>query len=331
VTGPDELLASPLACAFFLLAAREQLPVEEASRPAMADALVAEVAIELNPWTSYAVAARAEVLARAPEVRSLAGAVLADPASAWWWAPLGRRQVAVGGPADPTHVPAIASSPWAEYGQRPYPRLVTSTPYEWGDGWQSGMHAALAAQTGDLDPDYPLWQVELTVAPAARVFEVRSADDWRALALAHPVRKAPTGVNPDPDGLASDVAPDWVSVARQWDGVHLGFGGLLAASLRPLGAAGDRTVLWTWECEQTVWVRDAFAGRAPLPPLTAAPPLHYDTGPFELVAAGHQSESVGYLRPVEPAAGAVPGLAPPEARHRRPRRPRRPRRRWFRR
>ena len=52
-----------------------------------------------------------------------------------------------------------------------------------------------------------------------------------ALALAHPVRKAPTGVNPDPAGLASDVAPDWVSVAQAWDGVHLGFGGLLAVMI----------------------------------------------------------------------------------------------------
>ena len=314
--GPDELLASPLACAFFLLAAREQLPVGEVCRPPTADALVAEVAIQLGPWTSHAAEARAEVLARAHEVRALAGAVLADPRSAWWWAPLGRRQVAIGGPADPTHVPTVASAPWAEYGQRPYPRLVTSTPYEWRDGEHSGMHSALAAQTGDLDPVYPLWQAELTVAPGARVFEVQSADAWRALALAHPVRKQGPA-NPDPVGLATDVAPDWVAVGRQWDGVHLGFGGLLAASLRPLGPPGEVTALWSWECEQTVWVRDAFAARVPLPPLTAAPPLPGDVEPFKLVAAGYDPESVGSA----PAGGAGP--ARPEARHRRPRR------RWF--
>jgi hypothetical protein len=325
VTDPDELLASPLACCFFLLAAREQLPAGVVCRPPMADALLAAAAILLNPWTSYAAAARAEVLGRAPEVRELAGEVLADPRSAWWWAPVGGRQVTVGGPADPLHVPAVASSPWAEYGQRPYPRLVTSTPYEGGGGMHSGMHAALAAQTGDLDPDYPLWQLELAVAPGARVYEVRSAADWRALALTHPVRKVPGRGISDPDGLASDVAPDWVAVAREWDGVHVGLGGLLAAGLRPLGPAGDRTVLWTWECEQTVWVRDALTDRVPLPPLTAPPPLAYELAPFDLAAERHESQSVAYLRPVEPASGAVPGLAPPEARHRRPRR------RWFRR
>jgi hypothetical protein len=251
----------------------------------------------------------------------LAGDLLADSRTAWWWAPLDRRQIAVGGPADPDHVPTIAWSAWAEYGQRPHPRLVTSTSYEGG----SGMHAALAAQTGDLDPEYPLWQVELTVAPGARVFEVRAAEDWRALALAHPVHKAPDQVSSDPAGLESDVAPDWVSVARQWDAVHLGFGGLLAASLRPLGPAGARTTLWTWECEQTVWLRDAFADRTSLPPLLEPPALRYDIGPYELAAARVESESVGYLRPVEPAPWAEPGLAPAEPRRRRPWR------RWFRR
>lgn len=313
VPDPDELLASPLACGFFLLAAREQLPVEAVCRPPVADALVAEAAIQLNPWRTDAAEARAEVLGRAGEVRTLAGEVLADPRSAWWWTPVGRRQVAVGGAADPVHVPTAASSPWAEYGQRPYPRLVTSTPYEGVGRMHSGMHSALAAQTGDLDPTYPLWQVELTVAPGARVFEVRAAEDWRALALAHPVRKAPDHVNQDPAGLPSDVAPDWVSMARAWDGVHLGFGGLLAASLRPLGPARERTALWAWECEQTVWVRDALTDRVALPPLTGPPELAYEFAPVELTATGPTGSATGGSLRAEPA-------------HRR-----RPRRRWFRR
>lgn len=279
---PDELLASPLAGAFFLLAARERLPAGVVCRPPVADALLAEVAIQLNPWTAYAPAARAEVLARAPEVRELAAEVLADPRSAWWWAPAGGRQIAVGGPADRPQVPTAASSPWAEYGQRPYPRLVTSTPYDGVGDLHTGMHSALAAGTGDLDPDYPLWQHELTVAPDVRVAEVRSAEDWRALALAYPVRKGPEHANAEPPGLECDLAPDWVAVAGEWDGVHVGFGGLLAAGLRPLGPPGERTVLWSWECEQTVWVREAFSTRTPLPPLTGPPPLPYEVAPFEL-------------------------------------------------
>jgi hypothetical protein len=155
---------------------------------------------------------------------------------------------------------------------------------------------------------------------------VQSASGWRALALAHPVHKRPDSLPTDPAGLASDVAPDWVAVARQWDGVHLGFGGLLAASLRPLGPPGEVTVLWTWECEQTVWVREAFTGRAALPPLTEPPPLpRVDIMPFELAAAARDRPSVGYLPAVEPDPRAEPGLVPPEARHRRPHR------RWFRR
>ncbi len=309
---PDELLASPLASAFFLLAGQERLPAGLVCRPAVADALLAGAALRLNPWTPYAAAARAEVLARAPEARQLAAEVLADPRSAWWWTPVGGRQLAVGGPADPPQVPTVASSPWAEYGQRPYPRLLTSSPYDAGEQALSGMHSALAAGTGDLDPDYPLWQQELTVTPDARVLEVRSAEDWRELALAFPVRKAADHANPDPDGLECDLAPDWTAVARDWDGVHVGFGGLLAAALRPLGPVGERTVLWSWECEQTVWVREAFSARAPLPPLTTRPPLPYELCTLDLATRA------GTAAPAAPARV--------EGQHRAA-----ARRRWFRR
>lgn len=142
----------------------------------------------------------------------------------------------------------------------------------------------MAAGTGDINPDYPLRQAELTVAPGARVRELRSAADWRALALAHPVHRDLRGHDPDPDGLTSDVAPDWTGVATEWDAVHLSFGGLLAASLVPLGSPGERTALWTWECEQTVWLRDAFTARTELPALTGPPPLR-DVPALEITAA----------------------------------------------
>ena len=118
-------------------------------------------------------------------------------------------------------------------------------------------------------------------------------------------------MNPDPAGLPSDVAPDWVSVAAEWDGVHVGFGGLLAAGLRPLGPVGERTTLWSWECEQTVWVRDALTDRAALPALTGPPSLAHEVPPLELAAARTGPVAVASVRS--------------EPTHRRPRR------RWFRR
>jgi hypothetical protein len=287
----EELLAAPLGCAFFLLAEREGLPVGELCRPPVAAALAAEVAIQLNPWTTYAPEGRAEVLGRAGEVRGLAADVLADPRSAWWWAPLAPRQVYLDTVGDRPRPAPEPGSGWSAYAQRPEWPLVTSTPYEGG----SGLHEAVAAQVGDLDPTYPLAHAEVTVAAGARVYEVRGAADWRALARRHPVRRSADDVRQDPAGLASDVAPDWVSVGREWDGVHLSFGGLLGASLVPLGGPGERTTLWTWECEQTVWLRDAFASRVELPPLTGPPALGYEVAPFELATA--RTASAASLRP----------------------------------
>ncbi len=204
--------------------------------------------------------------------------MLADAGTAWWWEAGSRRQVAVGGPAE---VGPIAAAGWSAYAQRPEWLPATSTPREGG----SGLHAALAAQVGDLDPSYPLRQVELTAAADARVYQVRHAEDWRSLALRYPVHRTGADAAADPDGLTSDVAPDWTAVAGDWDGVHLTFGGLLAASLVPLGEVGDRTVLWTWECEQTCWLRDVFAARADLPPLAGPVRPAVEVGPLELAAA----------------------------------------------
>lgn len=134
VPGVEELLASPLACGFFLLATRERLTVAQLCRPATADTLLAEVAIQLNPWTTDAAELRVRALSWAGRLREPAAAALADPASAWWWAPLGPRQVSVGTAGDVLAVPPLDADEWAAYGQRPFPRLVTSTPYEGAAG-----------------------------------------------------------------------------------------------------------------------------------------------------------------------------------------------------
>ena len=273
VPAPAELLRSPLACAFLLIAADNGLPAGELCRPPVAAALAADAAILLNPWTSHAPAARAELLGRAGEVAGLAAEVLADPRAASWWAPAGTVQAYLdpaGGrprPDPPAGPPAAADQDGSAYAQLPGWGFVTSTPWPGG----SGLHAAVAACVGDLAPRYPLARAEVTVAPHARVYEIRTAADWRALALAHPHRRPAGDGAMDPPGLAGDLVPDWASVAAQWDGVHLGLGGLLAGLLVPLGPSGDRSVLWTWDFERTVWLRAPFTEVTDLPPLTDAP------------------------------------------------------------
>ncbi|GAA3733787.1 hypothetical protein [Salinactinospora qingdaonensis] len=74
-----------------------------------------------------------------------------------------------------------------------------------------------------------------------------------------------------PEGVALNAVPDWSAMARDWDGVHLTFAGLLSAYHVHLTRQGWTSTLWTWETEQTLWLRDVFTHRREPPPLTDLP------------------------------------------------------------
>lgn len=61
--------------------------------------------------------------------------------------------------------------------------------------------------------------------------------------------------------------PDFSLVAANWDGVHLSFGGLLIATHVPVEGPGGRTLLDSWEAEQTVWLSPSFVAETRLPDL----------------------------------------------------------------
>ncbi|MEZ0493381.1 hypothetical protein AB2L28_14165 [Kineococcus sp. TBRC 1896] len=116
----------------------------------------------------------------------------------------------------------------------------------------------------------------LRLRDGLRVHEVHDAADWCALVAAHPrsvtfTRRHDWWLATGWDGAWA--LPDWASVAREWDGVHLSARGYLAVSGRVLetavpgnvvGADTDgvrpgpaRTLLAGWNPGVTHWLTDA--------------------------------------------------------------------------
>lgn len=54
------------------------------------------------------------------------------------------------------------------------------------------------------------------------------------------------------------LLPDWLAVARDWDGVYLSIAGYLTASAFAIPAADAATVLIGWEPDETLWLNDVF-------------------------------------------------------------------------
>ena len=139
---------------------------------------------------------------------------------------------------------------------------------------RSGAHAELACGWGDWSPDFPVHQTRLHVLPAARVYEIRSAQDWHALALRYrdPKDSSPSdGHLLSSGGIDHGPAPTWSRVAQDWDGVHLTFQGLLTARYVPVTSGPVTTTLWTWDFECTHWLQSAFAAAQALPDLPDRP------------------------------------------------------------
>jgi hypothetical protein len=251
-----QLMEGPLGCAFFLAAHQLDVPIEQLVRPEVALDIAAKALGVLDPWTGYAEAGRAEVLARAALVETLAFSVISDPRSAWWWQELPRKSQLTLREAEGLPAPALqdAAPRWSAYAQRPPRAFFTSTRF----GTTSGLHAAVANRVGDWEPTYPLVEIDVEIADA-RVYEVTAAADWHQLATTFPLRVAQPGSSPP--GIVNDLSPDWSPVAARWDGVHLTFAGLLSASYVPMTTAAGTTTLWTWESERTLWLRQPFVAR----------------------------------------------------------------------
>ena len=56
----------------------------------------------------------------------------------------------------------------------------------------------------------------------------------------------------------SFLTVDWEAAAKDWDGVHLTFGGLLTSDSVRVASSAGWSMLMFWDLEQTLWLRWAF-------------------------------------------------------------------------
>ena len=106
---------------------------------------------------------------------------------------------------------------------------------------------------------FEIWAVE--IGPAAKVCEIHGPGDWARVAAAHP-RDVTESRRHDWHRWTGYegpwILPDWRSVVRQWDGVHVSVGGYLSTAGMRVDAGGAATLLVGWDANQTLWLNDVF-------------------------------------------------------------------------
>ena len=262
----------------------EGLSVDDLARPSVAFGVAAAVSDATSPWaTDDPEQVMAELRQRGQHLGPVASQLANSPATAWWWSDLDRHaQLELGWPRvdrSPLQVPDEPPSRWERYAHKHATARVTST--KCGD-WTS-LSYALASGVGDLPPASETSLHEVTVASGARVFEIHGADDWHRLCRRHPARRPAA-----PPLSRDELVPDWSLVARRRAGVHLSFGGWLAALWNTVTSVEGSTTMWTFEGECTMWLHDVLQ-RGPDVPFPADPAPDVFTLP---VAAQHRDATL---------------------------------------
>lgn len=269
----DDLVGSPLGCAFLLSIDYSKISPADAVKPAVSLAALADAVSETTIWSSdYARLIRYLAL-KSEALKPLARAILEHPGSDWWFAPIDRKsQVwsarAENASAAPTQ--ARFASPTNRRGtweNRPGGGLYTATLF---DG-ETALFAALASGVSELSVDFksPVVCWRLSASESARVYEITSPLDAHELCARYPSRGNGRGrylrlfpvkrtePNADTDER-SFLTVDWEAAAKDWDGVHLTFGGLLTSDSVRVASSAGWSMLMFWDLEQTLWLRWAF-------------------------------------------------------------------------
>ncbi|HQU00689.1 MAG TPA: hypothetical protein PLG60_09320 [Acidimicrobiales bacterium] len=109
-----------------------------------------------------------------------------------------------------------------------------------------------SAQRDQLDT----WAVQ--IPESVKVYEVLCAEDWASLVERYP-RQCVDGRNSEWTRWTGSegpwLLPDWDSIARDFDGVHVSLTGYLASAFRALPAGEAQTVLIGWNPDETLWLR----------------------------------------------------------------------------
>jgi hypothetical protein len=171
---------------------------------------------------------------------------------------------------------------WRANELRPRPSTPGVDPWEISGRWWSAPIADGVVRTSRLRPDLGpigLWLVEdemgwerarcTPVAPSRppRVYEIHRPADWLELARRYPLDVTDSRA-PDwrrATGRAGRwVIPDWTSVAKDHDAVHVSVWGYLLTAGRPIPVDSDRaTLLAGWSPDETYWLADCLRESGP--------------------------------------------------------------------
>ena len=242
----QQLLASPLGCAFLVGAAESGLSTEAIARPRNCLRMAAGSVNVVERWNPEHSEVVSEVMQQGRQQEPLARALLEHPVTSWWFSPPDlQRQVWVAraGSAPDTAKWGKPKDPpghWERYAQKPG-GIPTSTLL--GEATASIL-TAWEERAGDYWCSFPLDAWLLQMPPEARIYEVDGPESWHNLCVRYPSRG-------DEDDR---LVPNWGAAARDWDGVHLSFGGLLTCEqVRYESPAG-----WSqhefWHAELTFWI-----------------------------------------------------------------------------
>ncbi len=248
----------------------------------LVDLAVTVGVIEVGPWIPNAAANAALAYRYAEERAPIAEAIAAHFGEALH-APLNREAQEWWVAAWPDDRPI---TPLFEH----YEQVYDDGQFTWAGLWTVTSpppvtHAGLLDAWEVHPAPFTRWHVP--ALPAARVFEIHRPADWARLVTEHPHDAAPlldSWALPDFADLPSDLSeiltargqpsrrayewrplvPDWRSVAKTYDGVHLSWAGFITAEgCIAESSAGYVTMLRYWFSERTHWLSDVFGEPEP--------------------------------------------------------------------
>ena len=262
----DAMLESPLGCGFLLAAAASGLSPAEITAPQNSLYLCAYASRDIEVWQGDYQRIRTEILRHGQKHRDLAISILEQPAANAWFGPLDKsQQVCVPRekqtPDAASFVaPAATLSGWERYAEKILDGTFTSTLVD-GAGGVASIHVGIDEKVADIGlgfqpAPYAAWK--LVVEPGATVLEIDGPRAWHDLCARYPACGSSERQTPDFSGDEGRIVPDWGAIAHDWDGVHLTFGGLLAAEQVRVQSPAGWTYHWSWNVEQTLWLRWVF-------------------------------------------------------------------------
>jgi hypothetical protein len=98
-----------------------------------------------------------------------------------------------------------------------------------------------------------------------KVYEIDGAMAWHELCARYPSVGKSDSATPDFSQDDGRLTPDWPAVAIDWDAVHMSFGGLLLSEQVRVESGVGWTYQWSWNIEQTMWLRWKFTEARQLP------------------------------------------------------------------